>query len=100
MDLGGRKRTGFSLGLINSFQYLGQVQAAWGVGWLLDEFGKRVTVAPASAAATMATTTQAATKVMFDPTIWFLSMLPYAALGTILMLILSIRYSRAGVRGA
>jgi OPA family glycerol-3-phosphate transporter-like MFS transporter len=94
MDLGGRKRTGFSLGLINSFQYLGQVQAAWGVGWLLDTFGKHPL--PTS----MTATTQALPKVLFDPTIWFISMLPYATLGTLLMLILSVKYSRAGVRGA
>jgi len=37
MDLGGRKRTGFALGLIDSFQYFGGSLAGYFLGKLLDQ---------------------------------------------------------------
>jgi MFS transporter, OPA family, glycerol-3-phosphate transporter len=92
MDLGGRRMTGFALGVINSMQYVGSVQAAWGIGWMLDRFGER---APAAASA-LAT---AAPKTVFTPTLWFATMLPYALLATILMLYLTIRHAGRGTRG-
>ncbi len=37
MDIGGRRRTGFALGLIDSFQYFGGSLAGWVLGNLLDK---------------------------------------------------------------
>ncbi|HTA29085.1 MAG TPA: hypothetical protein VK731_01295, partial [Candidatus Cybelea sp.] len=37
MDIGGRRRTGFALGLIDSFQYFGGSLAGYFLGKLLDE---------------------------------------------------------------
>lgn len=92
MDVGGRKMSGFALGLINTLQYIGSVQATYGLGILFDTFG-----APAVNPTTMTATTQAAVKL--SPTIWFASMLPFATLGTILMLYLTIRHRGSNERG-
>ncbi|MCZ6682390.1 MAG: MFS transporter [Planctomycetota bacterium] len=69
MDLGGRKMAGFSAGVIDSFQYFGAMLAGFGLGWFLDKFAILVPGA----------------KPVMNPTIWFLSMLPWAVLGTVLM---------------
>lgn len=39
MDLGGRKMSGFALGIINSFQYYGAMLAGWGLGKVIDHYG-------------------------------------------------------------
>ena len=39
MDIGGRKMTGFSSGLIDSFQYFGATIGLWALGLLLDKYG-------------------------------------------------------------
>lgn len=69
MDLGGRKMAGFAAGVIDSFQYFGAMLAGLGLGWFLDKFAIRVPGADP----------------VINPTIWFLSMLPWGVLGTVLM---------------
>ncbi len=39
MDIGGRKMTGFALGIINSFQYIGATLAGYALGGYIDHFG-------------------------------------------------------------
>jgi len=39
MDIGGRKMSGFSSGLIDSFQYFGGFLAGWVLGTVIDKFG-------------------------------------------------------------
>lgn len=39
MDIGGRKMSGFSSGLIDSFQYFGGFLAGWVLGTFIDRFG-------------------------------------------------------------
>ena len=69
MDLGGRKMAGFAAGVIDSFQYFGAMFAGFGLGWFLDEYAIPV----------------AGGKPVINPTVWFISMLPWAVLGTVLM---------------
>lgn len=102
MDLGGRKMSGFSLGLINMFQYIGAVMATWGLGWAIDEYGKFYPAAAKVVAATQAVASTAAAtsqKAPFSPTVWFVSMLPFAFLGAALMTYLAIRHGKSGARG-
>ncbi|MFO0837807.1 MAG: MFS transporter [Phycisphaerae bacterium] len=58
MDIGGRKMAGFALGLVNSFQYLGGFLAGFGLGGLIDAYG-------------------------WDALFW--AMIPFSALGSLLM---------------
>lgn len=88
MDLGGRKMAGFAAGVIDSFQYFGAMLAGFGLGWFLDRFA--VPVTEGAAVATQVGVTQPET--VINPTIWFLSMLPWTIIGTGLMLYLWIRY--------
>lgn len=90
MDVGGRKMSGFSLGLINMFQYIGAVQATYGLGLLLDLVGQ---------CGGMSGATETAPVVLFNPTAWFAAMLPFAILGAGLMLYLTIRYRKTATRG-
>jgi hypothetical protein len=79
-------------------QYVGSVQAAWGIAMLLDAFKKPMPVPPD----VVAVATRPASMpgpVDFDSTVWFLAMLPYAVLGASLMIYLTVRYGRSGVRG-
>jgi MFS transporter, OPA family, glycerol-3-phosphate transporter len=39
MDIGGRKMSGFSSGLIDSFQYFGGFLAGWVLGTFIDKLG-------------------------------------------------------------
>lgn len=39
MDIGGPRMSGFALGVINSFQYLGAIMAGTGLGWMIDKWG-------------------------------------------------------------
>ncbi len=103
MDVGGRKMSGFSLGLINTLQYVGSVQATYGLGVLFDVFGKaeRIVAAGAPAATQVASSaaSTAPTLIKIAPTVWFASMLPFAVLGTLLMLYLTIRHRGTNERG-
>ncbi len=85
MDLGGRKMAGFAAGVIDSFQYIGAGIAGLGLGLLLDRYAVRLADVTTMAAAP---TTEAATShptLMMNPTVWFLSMLPWTLFGTGLM---------------
>jgi len=98
MDLGGRKMAGFAAGVIDSFQYFGAMLAGFGLGWFLDKFAMPVTqIATATAPATQAASSQPAT--VINPTIWFLSMLPWGVLGTGLMTYLWLRHRGSDERG-
>lgn len=112
MDLGGRKMSGFSLGLVNMFQYAGAVLATWGVGRLIDTYspyfpnaakaltsaaGATAPAAPQIGPVAAAAATQPL--IVFSPTVWFLSMLPFALLGASLMLYLTLRHRGRDVRG-
>lgn len=108
MDLGGRKMSGFSLGLINMFQYIGASLATWGLGALLKEYAhfypavSHVASAPATATATSVATTAATSPAAhdpFSPFIWYASMLPFATLGAVLMIYLSVRHAKTATRG-
>ncbi|MGE0481576.1 MAG: MFS transporter [Phycisphaerae bacterium] len=112
MDLGGRKMSGFSLGLVNMFQYAGAVLATWGVGRLIDRYSpyfpnaaKAVTSAAATSApaapqfSSVAAAASTQPMVVFSPTVWFLSMLPFALLGASLMLYLTVRHRGTNTRG-
>lgn len=59
MDIGGREMAGFALGVVNSFQYVGSILAGFALGWLIDQYG-------------------------WNALFW--SMLPFSALGMLLML--------------
>jgi MFS transporter, OPA family, glycerol-3-phosphate transporter len=97
MDLGGRKMAGFASGVIDSFQYYGQTVASLMLGKLLD-------VAAAQKAAHGIATQPVLAGVqrsdVFDSTVWFVCMLPWCVLGTILMVYLWLRYSRKNALGA
>ncbi len=58
MDIGGRKMAGFAAGVIDSFQYFGAIFGGFALGWAMDKHGW--------------------------PAYW-LSMIPFGLLGTILM---------------
>ena len=99
MDLGGRKMAGFAAGVIDSFQYFGAMLSGFGLGWFLDRFATTTSVVVAGAdAATQAAAAQAQTAM--NPTIWFLSMLPWGILGTVLMGYLWWKHSGKGTAGA
>lgn len=93
MDLGGRKMAGFAAGVIDSFQYFGAMLAGFGLGWFLDKFTITVTQSVTTAAAT----TQSHTAI--NPTVWFVSMLPWGLLGTALMTYLWFRHRGTDERG-
>jgi len=98
MDLGGRKMAGFAAGVIDSFQYFGAMLAGLGLGWFLDRFAVPVAQATTTAAATTQdATTQPAT--VINPTIWFVSMLPWGLIGTGLMVYLWLRHRGTDERG-
>jgi len=82
MDLGGRKMAGFAAGVIDSFQYFGAGLAGLGLGKLLDHYalgtGENLTM---------------------NPTIWFVSMLPWAIIGTLLMTFLWWRHRGTDAAG-
>lgn len=75
MDVGGRKMAGCASGIIDSFQYYGAILSGWGLGALFDAM---------SSTGHVATATQAAAKHL-NTSAWFLSMLPFGCIGTILM---------------
>jgi len=90
MDLGGRKMAGFAAGVIDSFQYIGAGLAGKFLGRLLD-------TAAAAKAGAVATTGPAVT---FNSTTWFVAMLPFGALGALLMGYLWLRHRGSQTRGA
>jgi OPA family glycerol-3-phosphate transporter-like MFS transporter len=94
MDLGGRKMAGFAAGVIDSFQYIGAGIAGIGLGWLLDLFSVVAPAATTAPAMAISTTTK-----LINPTVWFISMLPFGILGTILMTYLWIGHRGKGTRG-
>ncbi len=96
MDLGGRKMAGFAAGVIDSFQYFGAMLSGFGLGWFLDRFATSAPVV-VTGAATQAAATQA--QATMNPTIWFLSMLPWGILGTVLMGYLWWKHSGKGTAG-
>jgi sugar phosphate permease len=79
MDLGGRKMAGFAAGVIDSFQYLGAGLAGLGLGLILDH-----------AVANWAIGWGA----------WFYFMLPFSAIGTLLMGYIWLATRGRGVTGA
>jgi MFS transporter, OPA family, glycerol-3-phosphate transporter len=87
MDLGGRKMAGFAAGVIDSFQYFGAMLSGFGLGRLLDVYS--VPGLDADGAATG----------LMNPTVWFASMLPFALLGTGLMVYLWIRHGASKTAG-
>ncbi len=88
MDVGGRKMAGFAAGVIDSFQYFGAMFAGFGLGSLLDAFEIPATAAQGSAG-----------ELVINPTVWFASMLPFAILGTGLMVYLWIRHGASRAAG-
>ena len=82
MDLGGRKMAGFAAGVIDSFQYFGAMLAGRSLGKLLDNYANSVTrtITDVDTAATK----EVVVKVI-DPTVWFVSMIPWTIVGTLLM---------------
>lgn len=73
MDIGGRKMSGFALGVVNSFQYWGAMLAGWFVGGLIDKHGWSAL---------------------------FASMIPFSALGMVLMASLAFYTRGRDVKGA
>ncbi len=88
MDLGGRKMAGCSSGIIDSFQYYGALLSGYGMGWLFDVLGSSPEAAAKGAAGGR-----------LDTTVWFGSMLPFAVLGSVLMVYLWLRHRGADTRG-
>ncbi|HUN80432.1 MAG TPA: MFS transporter [Phycisphaerae bacterium] len=84
MDLGGRKMTGCSFGIIDSFQYYGALLSGYGLGALFDYLGGA---------------SKAAGHGHLSPYAWFGSMLPFGLLGAGLMTYLWIRHGKSGVAG-
>lgn len=109
MDLGGRKMAGFAAGVIDSFQYFGAMLAGKGLGRLLDSYailisnphppGAPVGAATAEAAVQAANTPPPPIVVM-NSTVWFVSMLPWALVGTVLMSYLWLKHRGQNTRGA
>ncbi|MCP4590296.1 MAG: MFS transporter [bacterium] len=93
MDLGGRKMAGFAAGVIDSFQYFGAMLAGFGLGSFLDKFAVPATEVGATTAPAGSSLTA------INPTIWFLSMLPWGLLGTALMTYLWWRHRGTDERG-
>lgn len=73
MDIGGPRMAGFALGVVNSFQYVGAILAGAGLGKLIDHFGWNAA---------------------------FATMLPFSALGMLLMVGLWWRTRGRVVQGA
>lgn len=73
MDIGGRKMSGFALGVVNSFQYWGAMLAGWFVGGLIDKHGWSAL---------------------------FASMIPFSAFGMLLMASLAFYTRGRDVKGA
>jgi MFS transporter, OPA family, glycerol-3-phosphate transporter len=73
MDLGGRKMAGFALGVINSFQYYGAIIAGWVLGGWIDKHG-------------------------WDAL--FLAMLPFSAVGALLMIFIWLTTRGRDVKGS
>jgi len=88
MDVGGRKMAGFAAGVIDSFQYFGAMLAGFGLGYLIDASAIPATAAQGSAAGPV-----------MNPTVWFVSMLPFAVLGTGFMVYLWVRHGASRAAG-
>lgn len=73
MDIGGRKMSGFTSGLIDCFQYLGSALAGWKLGSLIMQHGWNA---------------------------YFAAMLPFSALGALLMLGVWLKTRGRDVRGS
>ena len=73
MDLGGRKMAGFASGVIDAFQYFGAMLAGWMLGQLIDRYGWMAL---------------------------FNAMLPFSALGTLLMTGIWLRTYGRDVKGS
>jgi len=101
MDLGGRKMAGFSSGVIDSFQYYGAMLSGYGLGWILEHFGRTSGAAASQAVARAAASapTSAAVHVPLDPVVWFSTMIPFGLLGTGLMGYLWITHGGKDTRG-
>lgn len=89
MDIGERKMAGFASGVIDSFQYFGAMLAGFGLGSLIDHFAQGSAVQGNSPVV-----------LGFSPTVWFVSMLPFGFLGTILMTYLWFRHRGTDTPGA
>jgi OPA family glycerol-3-phosphate transporter-like MFS transporter len=84
MDLGGRKMAGCSSGIIDSFQYYGSMLSGYGVGLMFTWFAWQ----------------NAATKMSeLNPTVWFVSMLPFGVIGAGLMMYVWLKHGRSGALG-
>lgn len=79
MDLGGRKMAGFALGVIDSFQYFGAGLTGFALGRILDWAEESTTL---------------------GWTVWFYCMLPFSAMGALLMAVVWFRTRGRDVRGA
>lgn len=79
MDLGGRKMAGFASGVIDSFQYFGAGIAGWGLGLLLDHAVANWNIGWGA---------------------WFYFMLPFSAMGMVLMGFVWLSTRGKGVTGA
>ena len=73
MDIGGRRMAGFALGVVNSFQYLGAIVAGYPLGLLIDHFKWNAL---------------------------FGAMIPFSALGMILMVVVWLKTRGRDVRGS
>ncbi|MCH8806506.1 MAG: hypothetical protein IH986_10505, partial [Planctomycetes bacterium] len=79
MDLGGRKMAGFALGVIDSFQYFGAGLTGFALGRILDWAEESTTL---------------------GWTVWFYCMLPFSAMGALLMAVVWFRTRGRDVKGA
>jgi len=73
MDIGGRRMSGFALGVVNSCQYIGTIIAGGALGYIIHQHGWNG---------------------------WFLSMLPFSILGMLLMGGLALATRGRDVKGA
>jgi sugar phosphate permease len=73
MDIGGRQTSGFAMGIIDCFQYIGSTLAGFALGGIITHYGWNA---------------------------YFLAMLPFSALGFLLMLGVWLGTRGRDVRGA
>lgn len=88
MDVGGRKMAGFAAGVIDSFQYFGAMLAGFGLGSMLDIYAIPVL----DAGGNQLFDAKGDPEMIINGSVWFASMLPWAVLGTALMVYLWIAH--------